>query len=397
MSNKLSNAAMCKRLATVGKTLEDSSRATVRQRIDAWLDPNDECHDKLLKMMEAGLVHELVTGKQEANLPRSCTKPNLVEDHVLTRSLGKSNPALTFTVLRELKKNDAKAKEKLRLFALGLEPNFAMRGHLSLADWNLSWSHRCEIFGNRLGNLVIKDGHVNWQAGGCYSWALPAATAQGGNQWRFLGQEDIQSATHIVHVASKVGIALERLEIPKVDTRWVIQNNWNEKEATISNGGRFFVHLWPDFQGEAFFDYTRRLEAKYPDSPFLSNFGKGAADETKADRRAAQDAAAAAVEASKKAGFADITQAMVPAKKRRRLTIGTRGSLSRMRTGYLLGSASFGLMCFVHRLMRLGLPRAGVLIVLSAQGQIRRVLQGRVHRCKPLHLRQFSLPPICFR
>lgn len=311
---------MCKRLATVGKTLEDSNRATTRQRIDAWLDTNSECHDKLLKLMEAGMIHEMVTGKQEANLPRSCTKLNLVADHVLSRSLGKSNPSLTIATLRDLKKKDPKVKDKLRIFALALDPNYGMKGHLATSDWYLSWSHRAEILGNHLAAIRVENAQIDWQRYGCYSWAMPVAGQQDGRQWTLLGQSEIQNATHIVHVASKIGIALERLEIPTVDSRWVIQNTWNEKETTLSNGGRFFVHLWPDVQGQDFFDYTARLTAKYPDSPFLTNFGKEAQEVTKADRKAAQDAAHAAVEASKKAGFAHIAQAMAPTKKRRRLT-----------------------------------------------------------------------------
>lgn len=85
------------------KTLDDSTKATTRQRIEAWLDTNMECHDKLLKLMESGMVLELVTGTQEASLPRSCTKLNLLADHILTKLLGKSNPALTIGMLRDLK------------------------------------------------------------------------------------------------------------------------------------------------------------------------------------------------------------------------------------------------------------------------------------------------------
>lgn len=317
---------MCKRLATVGKTLDDSTKATTRQRIEAWLDTNMECHEKLLKLMESGMVLELVTGKQEANLPRSCTKLNLLADHLLTKVLGKSNPLLTFAMLRDLKKADPKAKDKLRMFALSLDPNFPMKGYMAVADFKLAWANRAEILGNRLSDLKLPDEAaanktIDWQANGCYSWGKPSGSeTPGGKKWILLGAANIQNATHIVHVKSQVGLSLERLEIPKVDSRWSINFNWNEKEATISNGGRFFVSLWPDFKEDKYFAYDERLKARFPDTPFSKLWGKEAADETKAQRRAAQEAVQEAVEATKQAGYVHIAEAMVPAKKRRRVT-----------------------------------------------------------------------------
>lgn len=317
---------MCKRLATVGQTLDDSFRATTRQRIEAWLDTNHECHEKLLKLMESGMVLELVTGKQEAHLPRSCTKLNLLADHLLKKVLGKSDPRLTHSLLRDLKKSDPKWKDTLRMFALSLDPNYPLKGYMPVADFNLAWANRADILGNRLADLRLPaetaaTKTIDWQANGCYSWGRPSGdeTPQG-NKWVLLGAEAIQNATRVVHVKSQVGLSLERLEIPKVDSRWGIQYNWNEKEATISNGGRFFVALWPDFKDDKYFDYDTRLNARFPDSPFSALWGKEAADESKKQRKAAQEAVQEAVEATKQAGYVQIVEALVPMKKRRRVT-----------------------------------------------------------------------------
>lgn len=209
------------------------------------------------------------------------------------------------------------------MFALSLEPNFPMKCFMPVADFNLAWANRAEILGNRLADLRLPEETqetktIDWQANGCFSWAKPSGT-EGPRRWSLLGVADIENATHIVHKQSQCGLSLERLDIPKVDSRWGIHYNWNEKEATISNCGRFFVLLWPDFQAEAYFAYDDRLKSRFPDSPFLTHWGKEAADETKKQRKAAQGTVQEAVEASKQAGYNHNAEAMVPVKKRRRV------------------------------------------------------------------------------
>lgn len=320
-SRRLQSNAMCNRLATISGTLEKTSAASTRQRIDAWLTENEECHDKLLKMMEAGLITEMVTGKKDSHLPRSCTKLNLVSDQVLSRALEKANPLLNYATLRMAKKKDDKVKDKLRLSALVLPGATAIKGYMSMADWATCWSHRMEITGQRLSNLKIETtGEIDWYAYGCFNFARAARPPAAGapTQWERLRLEQQNEATHIVHVFSKVAVDIQVFEVGGMLGKLTIEQNWSETDAFLSSGGRTKVSLWADFKENAWFQYERRLEQKFPDSPYLKVFGQVAAQTTKDERRAAQIAAQAATQAVKQAGMSNITEAIVPNKKRRR-------------------------------------------------------------------------------
>lgn len=311
---------MCNRLATISGTLEKTSAASTRQRIDAWLTENEECHDKLLKMMEAGLITEMVTGKKDSHLPRSCTKLNLVSDQVLSRALEKANPLLNHGTLRMAKRKDGKVKEKLRYVALLLEGNTAIKGSMPMSDWATCWSHRMEITGQRLANLKIEtSGDIDWYTYGCYNFAKAVSGGSGAAaRWEKLTLARQEEATHILHVFGNVAVELAVFEVGGMLGKLKIEHNWSETESFLSSGGRTKVSLWTDFKDNSWFQYDRRLDEKYPDSPFLKAFGKVAAQATKDERRAAQDAAQAANAAVKQAGMAHITEAIVPNKRRRR-------------------------------------------------------------------------------
>lgn len=319
-SKRLQNAAMCNRVAAISETLDKASAASTRQRIDSWLEENEECHAKLLKLMESGLILEMVTGEKDAYMPRSCTKLSLVSDAQVNKTLQTMNSRLDFATLRLAKKADPKVKEKMLYMALVLEPSFPIRGRMQISDWKTAISHRTAIASHRLANLKVEaNGKVDWQACGIYHFAIKSNDSDPPTYMK-VQPEAHKDATHVLHAPSGLAVALRTLEAPPLDERWRIEQNWNEATAYLSNGGRCKVELYQDFKSENYFCYDERLRKKFPDSPFLTQFGKLAAEVTKAQKQNAQNSAREAVEAVKQAGLNNIYEAIVPVGKRRRVT-----------------------------------------------------------------------------
>lgn len=324
-SKRLQNAAMCNRVATISETLDKASAASTRQRIDAWLEENEECHTKLLKLMETGLILEMVTGENDTYMPRSCTKLSLVSDAQVNKTLATLNSQLDFATLRLAKKCDPKIKDKLLYMALVLEGNYPIRGRMQISDWKTAISHRTDIAHNRLARLSISaTGAVDWSISGIYHFAIKREGSEPSTYLK-VQKEAYKDATHVLHAPSGIAVSLRTLEAPPMDERWRIESNWSEAGAYLSNGGRCKVELFQDFKSEPYFSYDERLKTKFPDSPFLTSpfltqFGKHAADLTKAQNQNAQATAREAVEVVKQAGLNNIYDAIVPAGKRRRAT-----------------------------------------------------------------------------
>ena len=298
-------------MAAVGRVLDQSTIKETKAKIAAWLDEHESCCVRLLQLMEAGLVHQMLDKHCDKTLPRSCIRIGLVAQTIKSQSLRKAQDTQTTDLLKIAKAKDANIEDKLFYMHSGWETATPMKGGPLQNDFTDFWLEQGAVLGNRLRRVVVaSDGTIDWSRYGVYFLAKVYQTYEGLPDMQELPASECHEATHVVHRYSEVAVTLKALGLEGTTASWSIIDNWHEQRAALSNGMRIKVAVWHDIKEHSFFNYAERHQEQYPNSKMSSCIGCRARLEATKHKDEAHEAMHEAKEKAKLAGMSGAAASM---------------------------------------------------------------------------------------